>query len=262
MPEVVPYFSKNTSHEIGLHVHPGWSEREYQGDHFFSGDSYLREHCEQSNTSVALKDHPYREQLDMIKTGKDYLQDQLGVEPQVFVAGNFSLNNDTIKALVHTHFTHDCSSIPRVGNGLYNWHKLKRISLPYSPSAEDYQKKGELPILVVPLSLTFNREYVNPEVVPAIGLNWLKACFVEYYSQGIPLFHICLHSPCMTDPYFISAMDELLWFISKHNVTFKFASETQKYEDIKPTMNILPYIFGINKNILDTSVKRILRGCW
>ena len=65
------------------------------------------------------------------------------------------------------------------------------------------------------------------------------------------MFHICLHSPSMTDSYYISAMDSFLSFISKHKgVNFKFASEISIYPEKKFKTNILPYIFGLNLKIL------------
>ncbi|NQE54740.1 hypothetical protein C5S29_14210 [ANME-1 cluster archaeon GoMg3.2] len=99
---------------------------------------------------------------------------------------------------------------------------------------------------------------VNPERVPSVGLSWLKACFLEYYKQDLPLFHICLHSPCMTDPYFMSAMDDFLKFISKHNnVNFKFASKIEEYGEVNPTINILTYLFAVNGHIIKTYSKAI-----
>ena len=150
-------------------------------------------------------------------------------------------------------FTHDCSA-PASGQALHHdWSKLPRMCMPYSPSKEDYQAKGDLPFLIVPVSQYFPRGNVNPEVLQRVGVSWLKASFLEYYKQNLPVFHICLHSPCMTDDYFIEGMDKLLSFIAKHkNVNFKFVTEIKKYPEIKPKTNIMPYVFAINKNIIKT----------
>ena len=39
MPEVVKYFPKDTSHEIGLHIHSGWEEFNDGGCKFHVGDA-------------------------------------------------------------------------------------------------------------------------------------------------------------------------------------------------------------------------------
>lgn len=251
-PEVVEYFPKDIKHEVGLHIHPGWQEFLIKGFRFYVGDSYLRQHCKQSVNSTVLRDYPYEEQLEMIETGKDYLERELGTKPRVFVAGRWSENNDTIKALIEAGFTHDCSPSPHSKADHHDWSRLPRICMPYHPSEDDYQERDDLPLLFVPISQMLRVDGVSPEIVPMVGLGWLKACFVEYYRQNLPLFHICLHSPCMTDQYYISAMDNLLRFISKHDVKFRFTSEIEEYEEISPRTNILPYMLGINKEITRT----------
>jgi len=251
MPEIVKSFPKNINHEIGLHIHPGWQEFEKAGFKFNIGDKYLRENCKQSIDSTVLKDYSYEEQLDMIKTGKNCLSGILNCNPKTFVAGRWSLNNDTIKALVETGFAHDCSAVAHSRPSHHDWSRLPRICMPYHPNKDDYQKKGDMPLLVVPISQFFPVGSVSVESIPFYGILWLKACFLEYYKQDVPLFHICLHSPSMTDDYFISAMDSLLSFISKHkNINFKFVSEIKEYPEKTFKTNILPYIFNLNSKII------------
>jgi hypothetical protein len=103
---------------------------------------------------------------------------------------------------------------------------------------------------MVPVSRALLGASVTPELVPRVGLPWLKACFEEYYRQALPLFHIYLHSPCMTDPYFIEAMDSLLEFIASHDVTFRSASEVGEYEPASPRTLIRPYLAGLNRDML------------
>jgi hypothetical protein len=258
MPEVVKYIPETIKHEIGLHIHPGWLEFQKHGIKFYVGDAYLKEHCKQSINSTVLRDYPYKEQLEMIKSGKDCLEDVFGITPKSLVAGRWAINNDTVKALIKAGITHDCSAPAHSKANHYDWSKLPRICMPYRPSEKDYQKKGSLPLLIVPISQMFLAGSVNPEVVSSVGLSWLKACFLEYYKQDMPLFHICLHSPCMTDPYFISAMEDFLKFISKHkNIHFKFASEIEEYDEVNPKTNILPYLFRVNRHIIKTYSKAI-----
>jgi len=258
MPEVTTYFPKDIDHELGLHIHSGWEEF-HRGDFsFYVGDSFLRENTNQSSTSTVLRDYSYEEQLDMIKIGKDHIYEKFGIDPTSFVAGRWSINNDTVKALIKTGFKCDCSAPAHSRPCHHDWSKLPRICMPYHPSADDYQRRGDLHLLEIPVSQMFPSGNVNPESVPVYGLSWFKACFLEYYNQNAPLFHICLHSPCMVDPYFTSAMDDFLKFISKHdNINFRFASEIAEYNDFVPKTNILPYLPRINRSILRIGLKTV-----
>jgi len=252
MPEVAKVFPKEITHEVGLHVHAGWEEFRSGEYSYTVGDKYLREHCHQSSTSTVLRDYPYTEQLDMIQTGIDHLSDVLERRPTTFVAGRWSIDNNTVKALINTKIERDCSAPAHSRFPHYDWSKLPRICMPYNPDEYDYQKTGSLPLLIIPISQMFPKGSVNPEIAPIVGLPWLKACFIEYYNQKIPLFHICLHSPCMTDPYFISVMDDYLSFISRHkDVNFKFASEVHKYDPVNPSTSIYPYVQRIIETITD-----------
>lgn len=264
MPEVAKYFPREVGHEIGLHIHPGWSKSGiHHGFKWHVGDRYLKESCQQSVNSTVLRDYPYQEQLGMIKTGKDYLTQTLGAEPKVFVAGRWSENNNTVRALVEAGISHDCSAPAHSKAEHYDWSKLPRICMPYHPSETDYQEKGSLPLLIVPISQMLVFGNVNLEVVPSVGLPWLKACFKEYYYQNLPLFSICVHSPSMIEPYFISAINDFLSFIARHeNVHFKFVSEIQEYNEVNAKTNPLPYVIGINKEIIKTFLKNGLLSAY
>ena len=62
----------------------------------------------------------------------------------------------------------------------------------------------------------------------------------------------------MINPYFTSAMDDFLKFISKHkNISFKFASEIDEYGEVNPNTNIFPYLFGVDRHIIKTGLKVI-----
>jgi hypothetical protein len=201
---------------------------------------------------------PYKEQLEMIKTGADYLETEFGKRPSTFVAGRWSIDNNTVKALVDTGIERDCSAPPHLKPCHFDWSKLPRICMPYHPSEDDYQKKGSMPLLIVPVSQMFPAVIANPELVPEVGFSWLKAGFNEYNQQGMPLFHICLHSPCMTDTYFLSIIQEFLSFMSEHkNVNFRFASEVHEYSHIVPSTLISPYLFGINRKIIKQGFKAV-----
>jgi hypothetical protein len=92
-----------------------------------------------------------------------------------------------------------------------------------------------------------------------MGLSWLKACFDEYYRQEMPLFHMCLHSPCMTDEYFLSIMDDVLRFMSGHpHVHFRFVSEIPEYSPVHPSTLIGPYLLGMNRKIVAQGVRALI----
>jgi hypothetical protein len=265
MPEVAEFFPKKLKHEIGLHIHPGWIKwninEKFQ---WYVGDSYLKEHCNFSVNSTILRDYTYKEQLEMIQIGKEYLEDKFNCSPKSFVAGRWSINNNTVKALIKSGITHECSGLPHSKPSHHDWSKLPRICMPYHPSEANYQQKGNLPLLMVPISQMFLTGVVNIEGVSRVGLPWLKACFLEYYKQDLPLFHICLHSPAMTDNYYISAMDNLLEFISRHkNIVFRFAHEIKKYDEVSPKTNIVPYLLGVNKNLIKSflETRNIIMPC-
>lgn len=251
MPEVADHFPGDVVHEMGMHIHPGWEKHSSDGLSFFVGDSYLKAHSPMPRTSSVLPDYTYEQQLAMINTGRDYLEDTFGHKPKVFVAGRWSVNNDTIRALVHEGFTHDCSAVPHKRPAHYDWSRLPRICMPYRPSGDDYQRKGDMPLLVVPVSQSLLGASASPELAPLVGLPWLISCFEEYYRQQMPLFHLCLHSPSMTDPYFMEVMDRLLGFIAAQDVTFRFASEVREYSKVRPGASLLPYLGGINRDLLN-----------
>jgi len=262
MPETVESFPNDTTpHEIGLHIHPGWvkwnSHKKFQ---WYVGDSYLNNHCTYKINSTVLQDYSYKNQLEIIKTGKEYVENKLEKKIKSFVSGRWSVNNETIKALIQLGITNECSAQAHSKSDHYDWSKLPRICMPYHPSENDYQKKGNLPILILPISQMLRIGNVNPEIAPISGLSWLKACFLEYYRQDLPLFHICLHSPSMTDKFFISTMEKLLKFISKHdNINFKCASEIKEYKNISPQTKLLPYIIATNRHITKTYLKGLLK---
>ncbi len=249
MPETVRNFP-DVGHEIGLHVHPGWTVSQNAGISYNLGDGWLWAHCTQSTDSPHLPDHPFDEQLALINAGKDHLRDCLGTQPTVFVAGRWAVDNNTVEALVKSGFSHECSAVAHAKTDHFDWSKLPRKCMPYHPHLDDYQRSGSLPLLMVPISQMLAIGLVTPENVPRCGISWLKACFTDYYVQKLPVFHVCLHSPCMTDPLFVRALTELLQFIRRHDVEFKYASEVEYYGARRAQTKLAPYVAGINTTLL------------
>ncbi len=249
-PETADYFPKEIRREIGLHIHPGWEEFGNKKSKWMVGDAYLKESFDFGKKSTALKDYTYSEQLEMIKKGRDFLESRLGVEPRVFLAGRWSENADTARALSELGFTHDCSALPGLKTSYADWSSLPRICMPYKPAPS---------LLLLPASRGLLKATASPEDAGRYGISWLKACFTEYYKQNMPLFHIALHSPAMTDSFYINAMDSLLAFISsRKNINFKFASEIEEYPKTKAKADILPYLLAVNGSLAKAIFKRAL----
>jgi hypothetical protein len=99
---------------------------------------------------------------------------------------------------------------------------------------DNYQAHGDLPLLIGPISQMLRTGNVNPEMVPLVWLSRLLAGFLDH-SQCVPLFHLCVHSPAMTDAYFVSATDGLRKFVSKRD-----ASEVEPHELIAARTRVMP----------------------
>ncbi len=231
-PEVASYFPKNVEGEIALHIHPGWERFSVDGVSFYVGDMLLRQKCPQLSTSTVLRDYSLEEQTMIVKEGMGIVKSVLGKTPLTFLAGRWSMDNNTVKAIVANGIMRDCSASAHSNMAHYDWSRLPRICLPYHPSDSDYQETGNSPLLIVPISQMVKGGNVNPEMARVCGLLWLQLCFKEYWVRKVPLFHICLHSPSMVDKYYVSVMDKLLGFIARHHgVEFKFTSEISEYDN-------------------------------
>jgi hypothetical protein len=101
-----------------------------------------RESTAPSRTIRWLRVHSFAEQLELINVGKDHIADRLAVEPPSFVAGEWSINNETVKALVTAGFSQECSGIAHSNTADYDWSRLPRICTPYRPRYDNYQAGG------------------------------------------------------------------------------------------------------------------------
>jgi peptidoglycan/xylan/chitin deacetylase (PgdA/CDA1 family) len=258
-PEAAPFFPKDIKHEIGLHVHPGWEEFSGNGVKWFVGDQYLRQNCSVKNKSTALKDYTYKEQFELISKAKERIFEILNVEPRAFVAGRWSLNQDTIKVLSQIGITHECSALPSRKLSQVDWSKLPRLCEPYRPAENDYQIEGSLPITIVPVSQTWLAGEINPERAIVYGFPWMKACFKEYYQNKAPVFHIAIHSPSMTSDYFVNLFDNFLSFISQHpDIKFKFATEIKAGSINNKKKRIIPYLTAINFTLFKSIINKLI----
>jgi len=230
-------------HEVGLHVHPD--------------DSYLVNLGLSSRGIIGLSQYSLKEQSQIIECSSTLFEEKFHSLPLLFVSGNWSENNATIRILEKNHFLYDLTPLPGAKGHVCDWTRLKRISLPYHPSPDDYQSRGSLKLLMIPVSLTILKEVLGPESEPSQGMGFLKAGFEEYYSQNIPVLHVSLHSPAMTSRYYLAVLEELFAFISRHkNVEYGLPTGESCSQ---PKTNYLPYLRRMNRSTTRTTVHAIWR---
>jgi hypothetical protein len=236
MPEVLQAIKgiEFGDHEVGLHIHPD--------------DTFLK--SKGLGGLENLRDYGLQQQKDIISSGREIIQDVLGVSVKTFVAGRWSVNNETIKALVELGFTHDGSAIPDSISNFYDWTKLPRISMPYRPSERNYQLKGDTELVIVPVSKMIRGGIVSPE--NRMGLGFLKAAFKEYALLGMPVFHIAFHSPAMTSRHYQTVFNELLKHMSGRHQVFSPLHETTatKGDIVAISSLILPYLENLDASVL------------
>jgi hypothetical protein len=234
-------------HEIGVHVHPrdrllmrsGFGEHKY------------------------LRDYGFAEQEAVISEAKQIIDDTMGVDARTFVAGTWSVNNETVRALVGLRFSHDCSPCPGLVFRSCNWAGLPRICSPYMPSGANYQLVGDLPLVMVPVSMEITGGIVSPE--SNIGLGFLKAAFREYHDLGMPVFHIAFHSPAMTSRRYQKNFSALLRYISEYDARFCRVSEIEPAGRHVPRYpaQLWPYLTNLDLDalsyILNRAPHRVLR---
>lgn len=238
MPEVLEAFGgfDFMNHQVGLHIHPD--------------DLLLTKEGLGSEVYRPLREYDLEEQRNMISTGKQLIIDSLGVTPRTFVAGRWSIGNETLRALVELGFTHDASGCPKFLSGSCDWRKLPRICMPYRPSRDDYQMTGDLEITMVPVSKEITTGILSPE--NNAGFRFLRAALQEYADLSVPLVHIAFHSPAMTSPHYRKVFSQLLEWISKHGGNF---CQLSKVQCVKPPIppnakRLSPYLMNADASAL------------
>lgn len=259
-PEIAHILPDCSGHEIGLHVHPGWwqdSRKKYKD--CVAGDAYLRERCGLVKTSTVLRDYTLEEQKMLIRAGKKRIQESLGATPTTFVAGRWSINPDTITALISEGFTRDCSAIAHAKTFHYDWSGLPRVCMPYHPAKGDYQAQGDLPFTILPISQYFPRGNLNPEAAPLVGVLWLKACITEYCERAVPFLHMCVHSPSMMSAYYRNVLQEMLGHLclQRNDIRFRLAAEIRPYGMLSFRTDLMAYLPAINPRMIFYGLSKV-----
>jgi hypothetical protein len=241
-PEVLGAVSETDfgTHEVGLHIHPN--------------DRFLMTNGVGGNDDN-LRGYGFEKQRAMIAAGKAMVQDSLGVIPRTFVAGKWSVGNETVRAMVELGFTHDASGCPKFSSPSCDWSRLPRICMPYKPSADDYQAPGDVKMIMVPTSKEITTGIISPE--NRIGLTFLRGAIREYVKLNVPLLHMTLHSPALTSPIFRNTFNEMLQLISQFNVNYRPLS------DVVPTEGkVLKYSAQVSQYLMNldtTSLSYLMR---
>ncbi len=194
---------------LGLHLHPQ--------------DPVLEAHIGKRFDCDCLAHHPFAAQSVLIRSGVDIFTQVTGRPPTVFVAGNWSENNDTLRILETAGFLFDASPLPGFASPCANWSRLTRLAQPYRPSRANYQVVGDSTVLYIPVFRGYWGDYLSPENLHYLGVRYFKAALVEAAMGHAKVVHIYFHSPAAVDPFFLSEFRKVLDF-ARDEVRARFAS--------------------------------------
>ena len=162
-------------HEIGLHIHP-------------DSDLALQIQLKERFQYNSAKFYDYGKINNYIKTSKNIIKKNLGINLTSFRWGNWALNTDAVKALQENGFKVDSSATPgikgHVNDGMhYDWSKVNE-HYPWKLSLEDYQntKSQDSKIIEIPIA-TFKLFGVTLRADPVYSV-LLKSAFDYYYHNA------------------------------------------------------------------------------
>lgn len=185
-------------HEVGVHLHPQDPElRKVLG-----GKIALSSDC--------LMSYSTKDQALLIGAAKGTFEQEEGNSPRTFVAGNWSESSITLNLLSEAGFSYDGSALPRHRSGCADWGRIPRLAQPYAPSPEDYQSRGPMEYLYLPVSQGLWGHYLTPELIHLLGASYFKAALKEASIGGADVAHIYFHSPMAMNPLFLSEFETVV----------------------------------------------------
>jgi peptidoglycan/xylan/chitin deacetylase (PgdA/CDA1 family) len=154
----------------------------------------------------------YYQQLKEIKKSTAIIVDTLGVQPKMFRAPRFSVNKNTIKALIKLNYEIDSSILPnhevRMLKGIFRCHSHKNAPiLPYYPSTKCILEKDtnsslievpltENPLLTgAPIGAGFLNKYGADKTLQAISM--VKQDYVIFLIHPWELIDLSLYYPSL-----------------------------------------------------------------
>lgn len=176
---------------VGLHLHP----RDEVLTARLRGTVAVDSDC--------LARYSAADQGRLLAAAIDAFTEAQGRRPTLFVAGNWSENDDTLRLLEAAGIRYDGSALPGHVSACDDWGRLPRLAQPYRPSREDYQVPGDSSIVCVPVFQGYWRDYLSPENIHDLGVRYFMAALKEAAVGGARVVHIYFHSPMALDPYFL-----------------------------------------------------------
>lgn len=162
-------------HEIGLHLHP-------------DSDSALQKELNKRFDTTSAKFYSKEEIEGFIKTGKDLIKKNIGINVISFRWGNWALNTDAVKALHNQGFKIDSSATPGIKGHLndemaYDWSKMNE-HYPWRLSLNDYQNTAHQNSNVIEIPIaTFNFLGFKLRADPANSILF-QVAFDYYYKNA------------------------------------------------------------------------------
>ena len=202
--------------EIGTHLHP-WNTPPYLGVPGRAGDE--RGHA---YYQFELGPERFRAKLEILHRA---VAEVTGAEPRSFRAGRFGIDAPTLRELIPLGYQIDTSVTPLEEHRIDRGPDFRRAPQhPYRPAHDDVGRRGDLPIVEIPLSVALSRHispalqavYVHlPKVMRMRGLlsrdylnvidfAWLypvrfdlelmKKSVVTLMAGGAPVLNVFMHS--------------------------------------------------------------------
>lgn len=194
--------------EVQLHLHPLWVDAR-------NG---------QTRSERQLARYSFEAQHDLIKRARDLLMEAGAPDPIAFRAGNYSANDDTLRALADLGFRFDSSH-----NGhQYPW-----------PSAIGLPREQIAPIrhqgmVEVPVTLIAEGRGSRHLQICAVSLGEIKAAILHAGEQGLPTVNIVTHSfelanraGTAPNKVHVKRFEDLCAFLSKERKRFPTAFFTE-----------------------------------
>lgn len=232
-------------YEVGIHLHPQ--------------DDVLRRKLlgEVTLSSDCLSGYSPHDQKSLIEAAKRSFEEVQGGSPRTFVAGRWSENTTTVKLLAAADFSFDGSPLPGHVSRCADWSRIPRLAQPYRPSSEDYQRRGTMSLLHVPVYQGLWNHYLTPECIHLVGASYFKAAIKEAVVGEADVVHMFFHSAMAVDPTFLSEFESVVSFAQDEpGVRFALPSELGPSE--KPSSKPFPpaYFAFMNRRMMKSLVGR------
>jgi hypothetical protein len=152
--QIIRQLARSSPCEIGTHLHP-WNTPPYNGIPGRNVDErtipyYLRD----------LGPDLFRQKL---QTLTDAIGNLTGNRPLSFRAGRFGIDAATLAVLPECGYLYDSSVTPLAEHGADGGPDFRRAPvLPYYPHRRDICRRGDLPILEIPVSVALTRKLPEP----------------------------------------------------------------------------------------------------